>query len=284
MEIDQIIIYLRSIQTRDNSTTKVEEVKASLQKIKKKQVDLNNQSEAKKLWCFEQILKIQVAYLKAYDCMKLEDFYKAWCILEQCELALRFLESHFQIGNDEYFLDFINKHVERYQSLFPYKIFTSPEILETEKVCNICGKKISIRNPCGHETGEIYSGEMCIRRVTKWEGLGISLVERPLQKYSVPFTIDKKTGKTIDQYNYSVLKYLIKRLQSPFDSWNVHRSKRRHPHSKFRHIGRNDKCPCGSGKKYKKCCLNESGVLKDHHEFEFSVPPPPELQNIEYSY
>jgi uncharacterized protein YecA (UPF0149 family) len=21
-------------------------------------------------------------------------------------------------------------------------------------------------------------------------------------------------------------------------------------------LGRNDKCPCGSGKKYKKCCLN----------------------------
>ena len=24
-------------------------------------------------------------------------------------------------------------------------------------------------------------------------------------------------------------------------------------------IGRNDPCPCGSGKKYKKCCLNKSG-------------------------
>ena len=22
-------------------------------------------------------------------------------------------------------------------------------------------------------------------------------------------------------------------------------------------IGRNDPCPCGSGKKYKKCCLNK---------------------------
>jgi len=22
-------------------------------------------------------------------------------------------------------------------------------------------------------------------------------------------------------------------------------------------IGRNEKCPCGSGKKYKKCCLNK---------------------------
>ena len=24
-------------------------------------------------------------------------------------------------------------------------------------------------------------------------------------------------------------------------------------------IGRNDPCPCGSGKKYKKCCLNKVG-------------------------
>jgi tetratricopeptide (TPR) repeat protein len=27
--------------------------------------------------------------------------------------------------------------------------------------------------------------------------------------------------------------------------------------------GRNDPCPCGSGKKYKKCCLAESGAAKD---------------------
>ena len=24
----------------------------------------------------------------------------------------------------------------------------------------------------------------------------------------------------------------------------------------YKKIGRNDPCPCGSGKKYKKCCLN----------------------------
>jgi uncharacterized protein YecA (UPF0149 family) len=24
----------------------------------------------------------------------------------------------------------------------------------------------------------------------------------------------------------------------------------------FRHVGRNDPCPCGSGKKFKKCCLH----------------------------
>ena len=29
--------------------------------------------------------------------------------------------------------------------------------------------------------------------------------------------------------------------------------------SKTVKIGRNDPCPCGSGKKYKKCCLNKLG-------------------------
>ena len=26
-----------------------------------------------------------------------------------------------------------------------------------------------------------------------------------------------------------------------------------------RDVGRNDPCPCGSGKKYKKCCLDKAG-------------------------
>ena len=28
-------------------------------------------------------------------------------------------------------------------------------------------------------------------------------------------------------------------------------------------VGRNDPCPCGSGKKYKKCCLNKSESNKE---------------------
>ncbi|MGB2727569.1 MAG: SEC-C metal-binding domain-containing protein [Halobacteriota archaeon] len=30
--------------------------------------------------------------------------------------------------------------------------------------------------------------------------------------------------------------------------------------SKEKEIGRNDPCPCGSGKKYKKCCLGKDTV------------------------
>jgi methionyl aminopeptidase len=33
-------------------------------------------------------------------------------------------------------------------------------------------------------------------------------------------------------------------------------------------IGRNDPCPCGSGKKYKKCCINKSPVSRSQHHPE----------------
>lgn len=31
-------------------------------------------------------------------------------------------------------------------------------------------------------------------------------------------------------------------------------------HNPFRHVGRNDPCPCGSGRKFKKCCLDSSAA------------------------
>jgi hypothetical protein len=30
-------------------------------------------------------------------------------------------------------------------------------------------------------------------------------------------------------------------------------------------VGRNDKCPCGSGIKYKRCCENKTGTLEEDH-------------------
>jgi hypothetical protein len=35
----------------------------------------------------------------------------------------------------------------------------------------------------------------------------------------------------------------------------VNRAHSQHPENPFKGVGRNDRCPCGSGKKFKKCCL-----------------------------
>jgi tetratricopeptide (TPR) repeat protein len=35
-------------------------------------------------------------------------------------------------------------------------------------------------------------------------------------------------------------------------------------------IGRNDPCPCGSGKKYKKCCLNAASPIAANNHFFYT--------------
>jgi hypothetical protein len=248
-----------------------------LQDLKKAAVDRGDEDTAKLAWCLEGVIKVHLLYRDAYAKMRLKEFYQAWCNLEQVELALFFLSPHFSDRFEDYDLSFVRKQTALFQSIFPYRVFMSPEILELEKRCSICGQVISIRHPCCHRTGEIYHGEQCIREVTKAEFLGMAFVDHPVQKYSVPFAVDEKTGQSVDRYNYSIPTYLIDRLASPYDGWSVEWIKQRHPHSLFTHVGRNDPCPCGSEKKYKKCCLRMEGVLMPHCEFVFENPPPPHM-------
>lgn len=284
MKEEFIIEYLSSFKGRDIDHDLLKAIKNSLKDIKAQKVNEKDEDGAKFIWCLEQIASIQEKYLDGYEKLTSGKYYDAWCVFEKCELSLGFLKPHFPLRNNEYSLSFIHKHILQYQSLYPYKLFLSPEILEHEKKCNICEKVVVIRNPCGHEVGEIYNGEMCCRIVTKMDLLSISFVESPVQKYSVPFTKDDITGETVDHYDYSLLKYLIdKLLQSPFDSWDINWTKKYHPHEKFTGVGRNEKCPCGSGAKYKKCCLNKEGVLMPHCEFILENPPESPVA-IEYTY
>lgn len=239
--------------------------------------------EAKHLWCLEQVLQARQQYSEAFQLLKASRYFDAWCELERLELTLQFLHPHWAPNFSLYHLDFVSTYCRKWQGLFPYKIFMSPELIEHEKTCSICQLPISIRNPCGHRVGEIYGGKMCVRIVTQHEFMGMAFVKSPVQKYSVPFMMDPDSSESLDHYNYSLVHYAAKRLSSPFHAWNVEWTTRRQPHDRFPDVGRNDKCPCESRKKYKKCCLRESGVLRPHAEFVFEVPPPPELVNVEYT-
>ena len=45
------------------------------------------------------------------------------------------------------------------------------------------------------------------------------------------------------------------------------------PNIMTKKIGRNDPCPCGSGKKYKKCCINSQ------NDFDFESTPKEKKSN-----
>jgi hypothetical protein len=256
----------------------------TLKTVKSNAVERGDQDIAKKAWCYETVHEIQKNYLAAYFAMKEGRFYEGWCLLERVEIALNSLARHFSSPEGDIFkIQFLDKYVEQFQDLYPYRMFISPAFLQLEKECSICGGQVSIRNFCGHRKGEIYNGEMCIHVIKKAAFLEVSVVTNPVQKYSVLFLSDSETGKEVDHYNYKLVNYVITALGDPFDEWGIQKTKIRHPHALFAHVNKNDKCPCESGKSYKKCCLKEpSGVLRPHINILFHSKPKVELPQVVY--
>lgn len=243
------------------------ELHQEFQKEKEQFVKENNQKKAKEIWVCQTIIEVHKLYHNAFKLLKDKSYYEGWCQLERIEISISGLKRHFKYNKNEFFLWHIEKSAKNLQVIFPYRIFASSEILKKKKECSVCKQEISIRNPCGHIIGEIYNGEMCHRIVTEAEILGISMVENPGNKYSVAFLKDKKTDKQIDHYNYQTIDYLFAHIHSPFEIWDLEVSEREIKKSDFGNIGRNDKCTCNSGKKFKKCCGLKIGDKYPHYEF-----------------
>ncbi|MEM6254366.1 MAG: hypothetical protein AAF821_15725 [Cyanobacteria bacterium P01_D01_bin.156] len=256
---------------------------AILANLKKYFISQDIQEASKEIWCLEKIIAIQKMYVFAFNQLKLEKYYEAWCCFENIEIALSQLFRHLD-EKDDFFplVSFIKQHSFRYQSLFPYKTFISPEFTVKSRTCSVCNKNSSIRHPCEHKNGEIYDGEMCYQIWSGIEYVLLALVNSPVQKFCVTFLTDSETEEKIDQYNYSILEYLMSCLQSPFHSWDVHWTKIRHPHSNYSHLDTDDDCPCESGESYRNCCLQKSGVLRPHCQFNLSVPPPESIAAVRY--
>lgn len=283
--LEEIRDYLSrvALQSGAKRLSEADGIRRRLKKIKEAAVSGGAQDAAKLAWCYEQILNVQQNYLRAFGDLKSGRFYEAWCLFERVEIGLHHLERHMPASEDVFKLKLIGKHTRQFQSLYPYKYFLSPAYLILEAACSICGRQRSVRNTCGHIKGEIYSGEMCCREIKRVKPLEVSIVERPVQKYSVAFTSDPETGEKVDHYDYSLVQYVTRGLREPFDEWDSRWTQRRQPHSRYKHVGRNEACPCESNKKYKKCCLNESGVLRPHVEITFSIPPPENLPPVMYT-
>ncbi len=273
MTVDEVSRLLRAYKTRGAVPDAVD-FRKEIILLKTDAVSKGLETEAKELWILETTLLAQSQYLKAFGYLGDKAFYDAWCIFEQCEITLGFLERHETARWVSFGLNFIGESVKKWQSLFPYKVFFSPEIIEIEKKCSICGELVRPRTGCKHRLGDIYAGTMCCHIVTQMEPISISIVENPVQKYSVAFIIDPKSKEKTDHYNYSLVQYARSVILEPFQPWSVELTTKLWPHTYYRHIGRNEACPCGSRKKYKKCCALQNGVSMPHHLIHLSTSPP----------
>ena len=236
------------------------EIPELLSRKKKFEVDKGNQRAAKEIWCIEQVYKIISYYLSVFNHLKQQKYFEAWNELDRVDIALSQLRRHLDYTDNKFNLQFIENIILQLKRLFPYRHFMSRESVIKKKVCSICGSVISIRKSCGHKMGEIYNGEYCYRIVKDIEFLGISIVTNPFDQYTVLFPKDL-------EYDYSMLEMLIQKLKSPYERWELNIFK--DIKEEYKMTKRNDICPCGSGKKYKKCCLISGNNEFNHYRIVF---------------
>ncbi len=277
---NHINYYKKRLVLKPNRGAKAQKVfLRGIDKLIKKNA-YKNDSLANELWVIKEIYQIQNHYLKAFSLLKSKEYYKAWCQLENCEISLFFLlKNYFVDKRDEFRIKFISETVKYWQGLFPYKIFGSPEMLEKAVECSICGKIMKPRNKCKHKIGYLYHGQLCLGKVTDMEFLGLSLVENPVQKYSVIFPTNQETGEQEDRLNYSPVNFVIDRLASPLDSWSYSKTFKRFTKAELSNYSLEKPCPCKSTKTYKECCYLKGFVDVPHLDVKFEKVPPKELPN-----
>lgn len=241
-----------------------------LSALKQEFVAANDQEGAKAVWCLEMIGKVQDQFIEAFRNFKEHRFYTGWCLLERCEIDGAVLQRHYQDENGRFGIGHVVEHGGRFQALFPYKLFMSPGFLKEEIHCGICNARLTPRSDCGHVIGEIYNGEYCSRHVVKAKLLEVSLTPNPVQKSAVPFSRDS-------QLNYGNVKYVVDGVRSPWHGWSYEEQPYLKDHPPVPSVGRNDRCACGSGLKYKKCGLIGRKEEAIHTWIRFEYPPPPTL-------
>ena len=246
-----------------------------LAQLKQAAVDWDDQITAKAAWCLETVSKIQDHFISAFQCMRSGKFVEAWSDFARCEAELGFLASHFHDNDGRFGVDYIGVYTKRFQALFNTGWGISPEILIKRQQCSICHTRITPRTRCEHQSGEIYDGEMCTIEASDLEIVAVALVPNPVQRSTVIFP----NGDDDDRF--WLLRFLMRALASPWHGWACHKEERREHHPAFQNVGRNEKCPCQSGIKYKYCCLRKE-VVFPHFEIAFEVQPQIAIPSYEY--
>jgi hypothetical protein len=244
-------------------------LRAEAGRMKDHAISRSDENLANKLWVYETIIDVHVFYTEAFNLLKKRAYLNGWISLEKAEIQISALKKHLHLVKDNFKIRFVENMVAKYQTLFPYRLFSSSEFLEQEITCSICDQKISLRQSCGHRIGELYMGEYCLRNITKAELLGIAVVQNPVNKYAALFA-ESDDLQYRDQVQFGTLNYILAVVKSPYDNWSVEIKETYFPHENHKNLEATDSCPCNSGKKYFDCCLPLPGVHGFHYEFILS--------------
>lgn len=159
----------------------------------------------------------------------------------------------------------ILRHIEgqcgELEKLYPYRVFASVGMIIDEAECSICGRPIDSLQ-CEHLRGELYRGRQAygiVKHIRQLEE--VSMVMNPADKRCTVQLLDTAEGFAgVDH----LAKGMRDKILAPLDFDHLELEKIRKPNREITMVGRNDLCPCGSGQKYKRCCIDKNHIEMTH--------------------
>jgi hypothetical protein len=239
-----------------------------------------DEATANEAWFLRVVSEMRGGMVRCFDQMRTGAHLEAWCGLERIEIAAQWLALNPFFPAHRFDIPGLVMQVREWQQLFPYRVFGSPEIAVKQAECSVCGARIDPWNVCGHRLGYVYLGVLCTRLITECSMVAISMVLDPVQKFSVMIARDEDGN---DPSDYSLVEFVVSRLENPFDRWSGKWTRAYHPHSLFANRDGADACPCDSGRTYSDCCLSRPGVMRPHYHVAFERPPPCALPNVAFA-
>jgi len=265
------------LTSQDASSPEISDLFDKLLNAKKEAVERGDESLINSCWRETEALKLNVLFINVFDDLKNHKYRDAWNSLERCEIDAMFLGDN----SSEEFLSntrvrHIQEKVSKWQSIYPYCVFASPAFTVGYYTCSICGHKIRPRSRCSHEKGKVYGGELCLHIAHDMEFQEISLVTKPVQKYSVVHN-----DETLD---FSLINYLVEILDNAFEEWGLNWTTKTFPIDKFSRVDSNSECPCKSGMRFGECCIEKNEIELPHVDFIFSKEIPEEKSKTVFPY
>lgn len=224
-------------------------------------------SEVKnRAWARTTALQAHLLYLEIFSHLKAEDFYRAWCQLERLEILLSELRNNQEHISGDCGQSYLLNAVDTWQTLYPYKLFTSSCQIIKKMSCSICKTPRSVLKGCRHRKGKLYTGEICYDEINDFDLIAFDIVSNPVIKTAV------LRRPEADYYDYSLLKAALRIATTPrdcFTAWKIDIPLAKHTGV----YSPTSTCPCmRSIRNYEDCCMSRPTVETNHIIFDVFSP------------
>lgn len=259
-DVKKICNELRSLKQRidkENFNNPFDEFKRCVNLfdcIKKSAIDIGDESLANAQEIYKHYFKFFTIFANYHLTLAKKKYKKSWCILQDCLDEAKLVGKFVDISDRKEIPEIVDILLQ-YEKLYPYRFFASSEYIISKSHCSICGKSM-LSLACPHRKGNLYWGDFAVEVIDEIKEIqAVSLISHPEDKRCI---IELQEDNDVpEKVRFKKLDEFVKLKINPLQNFEIETKIERKRDPEIQKLNRNDLCACGSGKKFKKCCINK---------------------------